>query len=147
MEISSAIICNWAEVREGVVFIAGGGITRAWKPQYPAPLGVCLAVVLSGTEGEMIGIQHEVEMVVSDADGLEIGRLSGGLSTAGGADLQPGETLQLPLAFNLTMLPIPAPGAYDLKIRVDGGAIAGQPERTLTIYSMQIPDQPEVPAV
>jgi hypothetical protein len=142
MEISTSMICNWAEVREGVLFVAGGGITRAWKPQFPAPLGVCFAVVLSGTQGEMIGIPHDVEMVVSDADGQELARLTGALQTAGNTELQPGETLQLPLAFNLTMLPIPAAGAYDLRVSVDRGAVAGQPERIMTIYAMQMPAQP-----
>jgi hypothetical protein len=142
MEITTAVICNWAEVREGILFISGGGITRAWKPQFPAPLGVCFAVILEGTQGEMIDISHEVEIVVTDADGAELGRLTGALQATGSPELHPAETLQLPLAFNLTMLPIPAAGAYDLRVSVDRGAVAGQPERTLTIRAMQAPAAP-----
>ncbi|MHB8464368.1 MAG: DUF6941 family protein [Acidimicrobiales bacterium] len=136
MEITTALVCNWAEVREGILFVSGGGITRAWKQQFPAPFGVCLALVLEGTQGEMIGVPHEVEIEIADGDGVVAGQVTAGLQANGSPDLEPGEMMQVPLAFNLSMLPLPAVGAYDIKVRVDRGSIAGQPERVLTIRAM-----------
>jgi hypothetical protein len=137
MDITTALVCNWAEVREGILFVSGGGITRAWKPQFPAPFGICVAMMLEGTQGELIGVPHDVEIAITNEDGVAIGQVKAALQANGSPDLQPGEMLQVPLAFNLGLLPIPAPGAYDLTVSVDRGSIAGQPERTLTIRAMQ----------
>jgi hypothetical protein len=84
----------------------------------------------------MIGIDHDVEIEVANADGMQVGQVTAGLQANGSPDLQPGEMLQVPLAFNLNMLPIPDAGAYDIKVRVDRGSLAGQPERVLTIRAM-----------
>jgi hypothetical protein len=142
MDITTALICNWAEVREGILFVSGGGVTRSWKPQFPAPLGVCVAVMLEGTQGEMVGFSHDVEIEISDADGVQVGLVKAAIQANGSPDLQPGEMLQGPLAFNLTMVPIPSAGGYDFKVRLDRGSVAGQPERALTMRAMQGPPAP-----
>jgi hypothetical protein len=142
MEITTALVCNWAEVREGILFVSGGGITRAWKPQFPAPLGACVAVVLEGTQGEIIGVPHEVEIEICNADGAQLGLVKAGIQAAGSNDLEPGEMMQVPLAFNISMVPLPGPGAYDIKVRLDRGAIAGQPERSLSVRAREVPPQP-----
>lgn len=145
MEITTALVCNWAEVREGILFVSGGGITRAWKQSFPAPFGVCLALVLEGTQGEMIGIPHDVEIEVTTADGEQVGQVTAGIQANGSPDLEPGETLQVPLAFNLNMLPLPLPGAYDINVRIDRGSVAGQPERVLAIRALVAPEPPSAP--
>jgi hypothetical protein len=136
VDITTALICNWAEVREGILFVSGGGITRSWKQQFPAPLGVCVAVMLEGTQGEMIDISHDVEIEISNEDGVQVGLVKAAIQAKGSPDLQPGEMLQVPLAFNLTLVPIPAGGAYDFKVRLDRGSLAGQPERVLTLRAL-----------
>ena len=46
MELKAAIICDAASVREGLLHVLGGGITRIWRQDLPAALGVALAVIV-----------------------------------------------------------------------------------------------------
>jgi hypothetical protein len=133
VDITSALICNYAEVREGLLFIAGGGVTRLVRPEYPAALGICVAVVMEGTEGEVAGIPHDIQLVVRDTDGQLVAEVKGGFQAGDNLHLEPGELVQLPIAFNLTGVVVPAAGAYDIDVAIDGGHLAGQPERTVTI--------------
>jgi hypothetical protein len=133
MDITSALICNYAEVREGLLFIAGGGVTRLVRPEYPATLGICVAVVMEGTEGEVAGIPHDIQLLVRDGDGQPVAEVKGGFQAGDNLRLEPAEMVQLPIAFNLTGVVVPAPGAYDIDVAIDGGHLAGQPERTVTI--------------
>jgi hypothetical protein len=133
MDISSALICNYAEVREGILFVSGGCITRLWRTEYPASLGVCVVVVLEGTEGEMAGIAHDIRLVVRNADGEVAAELNGSLNAGPMQGLEPGETVQLPVVFNLYGVVIPRADAYDVDIELDGGERMGQAQRTQTI--------------
>lgn len=45
MQLASAILCDFAQVREGLLFVSGGGITRIWRETFPAAAGVSLALV------------------------------------------------------------------------------------------------------
>ena len=39
MELTTALLCDHVQVREGLLFIVAGGITRLRRPSYPAALG------------------------------------------------------------------------------------------------------------
>ncbi len=39
-------LCDHVQVRDGLLFIVAGGITRLRRPSYPATLGAGLAVVI-----------------------------------------------------------------------------------------------------
>ena len=43
MEVTTAMLSDFAQVREGLLFVSSGGITRCYREQLPAPLGVHLA--------------------------------------------------------------------------------------------------------
>jgi hypothetical protein len=142
VDISSALICNYAEVREGLLFVTGGAVTRLVRPSYPSTLGVCVGIVLEGTEGEVAGIAHELRLVVRDSDGHTVAEVTGGFQAGDNLQVEPGELVQLPVAFNLMGVGIPSPGAYDIDVGLDGGDRAGQPERTLTIRAILVAAPP-----
>ena len=135
MDISTALLCDFAEVREGLLFLVGGPITRLWRPEFPAPMNVCVALVLEGTEGELAGISHDLQVSVVDADGRSHAEARAGIQAApeGFGDLAPGEIVPIPVAVPLLGVPLPEPGSYDVHILLDGGAGLGQPERVLTL--------------
>ena len=68
MDVTTAMLADFAQVREGLLFVSSGGITRCYREQLPAPLGVHLAIVLEldRLEAER---PHEVRVVVVDEDG------------------------------------------------------------------------------
>jgi hypothetical protein len=44
MRIIAGVLCDYAEVREGLLTIVSAGITRLWRAELPAPMGVFLAL-------------------------------------------------------------------------------------------------------
>lgn len=60
IHLGAALLCDAATVRENVVHILGGGLTQLSRPDYPAPLGADVALVLyvDGTPGTEV--QHKV---------------------------------------------------------------------------------------
>ena len=47
MKVSVAAICDFAQVREGLLSVISAGINRLWRPQYPAPMGAMLALIVA----------------------------------------------------------------------------------------------------
>ena len=38
MQVVTALLCDYASVREGLLNILGGGVNRLWRAELPAPL-------------------------------------------------------------------------------------------------------------
>ncbi len=100
-----------------MLFVTGGGVKRIWRSQYPAPLGVSLAMVFEVHQMEL-PYPHEVAIRVMGPDGQEVATVQAGFSA--GADLEVGEELLVPLALDLRNVLLPAAGAYSVEIAVDG---------------------------
>jgi hypothetical protein len=118
MDVTTALLCDFAQVRDGLLFVSSGGITRLWRNDLPAPMGVCLAIVI---ELDQVESQrpHELHVVVMGEDGGKAAEIKGGF-TAGGHDLDVTERIHLPLTFDLRAIGLERYGRYDLKIYVDG---------------------------
>ncbi|HVT78996.1 MAG TPA: hypothetical protein VHD87_18285 [Acidimicrobiales bacterium] len=117
--VASALLCDAATVREGLLHILGGGITRLHRAEFPAPMQVTLVaqVVLTPTE---IQFAHDVTAVIQTEDGDVVVQANGHLE-AGQPNpmLEPGESVILPLVINLHNVVVPAPGGYSIEISVD----------------------------
>jgi hypothetical protein len=107
-------------VREQLLHILGGGITRVAREEYPAPLGMALAlrVMLHPTE---VDASHKLRVLLQDEDGKPVAEIGAefGIQDVG-EDVQPGEEISLALPLLLYDLPLPAPGAYSFELLIDG---------------------------
>jgi hypothetical protein len=119
MEVPSALLCDFASVREGLLFVIGGGVSRLFRPTYPGSLGVSIAFIVDLDPGD-IGVPHQISVRIRDEDGREVGRVLGAFNVPEAPDREPGETLHVPLAIDLRPIPLPATGAYTAAIDVDG---------------------------
>lgn len=135
MRVDTALLCDWVTVREGLLNILGGGITRLWRDEYPAPLGAALAlrVVLHPTETKT---EHEFQLLLLGEDGATVADLLGkfgvgvdedgnvvGLQPGGEiTSLQPGEevAIAIPITIVASTIGIPSPGAYSFELLIDG---------------------------
>ncbi len=117
--VVSALLCDAATVREGLLHILGGGITRLHRGEYPAPMQVTLVaqVVLTPVEVEH---PHDVTAIVQTEDGDVVVQATGHLE-AGPPNplLEPGESVILPLMIGLHGVVLPGPGGYSIEISVD----------------------------
>lgn len=119
----NAFLADAVSTRDSLLSVLGGGVTRLWRSEYPAPMNVDLALLLTVHPTEAAE-PHRVRVLIQSADGPpEIARLEGEFSfgdpTPGPRGRQPGESLVLPLGLNLRQIAIPEPGGYSVEILVD----------------------------
>jgi hypothetical protein len=122
VEIQAAILCDFAQVREGMLFVSSGGISRLYRPDQPMPLGIWLAVVLEVTADEMFAV-HELRVTVSGEDGATVGSVTAGMQAPAGMQVQlnPGEPAVIPVVIPLMPIVVPGHGMYDIRIVADNG--------------------------
>lgn len=118
MEIVAAVLCDFASVREGLLIVVGGGVTRLWREQLPAPLGIHLAAMLECTRDELAR-PHEIQVWVRTEDGDEIAHVRGGFALQEVGDLDPGETTMVPIPLSLVPVGVNAYGRYSVHLQVD----------------------------
>lgn len=113
-----AFLCDAATVREGLLHILGGGITRLWREQFPAQIAATLAVmiVLHPTEAES---EHKMVIRVASEDGQDIATMEGSFRAQRGDLSKPGELIASPLVLNLHSVPLPRAGSYSVDILID----------------------------
>jgi hypothetical protein len=108
-------------VREGLLHILGGGITEASRPEYPAPLGMALAmrIMMHPTE---LGGPHRVDVILNDEDGQRVTNFNVDI---GVPELPPegipaGVEPEIMFAWDFPGRPqLPHPGKYSFEVLID----------------------------
>lgn len=131
-----ALLCDAATVRESLLHVLGGGVTRIWRPQFPAALGVDLALVLTLAQSEAQE-KHRLRVLVQTADGAKLAEAIAEIGVAPSADLKPGERITVPVALSLRQVPIPADGIYGVEVLIDGIL-----QRSFTFVAASLPTKP-----
>jgi hypothetical protein len=118
MRIDTALLSDAATVREGLLHILGGGITRINRPSFPAPLGVALAlrVMVHPTEANKT---HQLTVYLLDEDGDQLAevRIEFGINDPSALDV--GEEASLALPIGLHNVAIPDAGSYSFELLID----------------------------
>lgn len=119
MRVDCALLCDSVTVREGLLHILGGGVTRLGRPEYPAPLNIALAlrVMVHPTEA---GKPHQMEVRLLAEDGAEAATVNIGFELGSNATVRPGEELSAVFPVPLHLVGIPHPGAYSFELLIDG---------------------------
>jgi hypothetical protein len=133
IEVTTALLCDHAQVREGLLFVLSGGVSRVMRDSFPAVMGTCLALVLEldGNEAEQ---PHHLEIVVVGEDGEEVARVAADVQVGSTAAAKPAESLHIPFAVDLRNVALARAGAYETRVYVDG-----ELRRTLQFWAEPIP--------
>ncbi|MCY4163165.1 MAG: hypothetical protein OXE93_02960 [bacterium] len=115
MDIRVATLCDFAQVREGLLFVSSAGITRVYRESFPAPIGVMLALVLEMSPVEA-GISNKIKVRVEDADGLKLVEILGEMQVKLGSGHDPGEMVHVPFVADFRNMKLPNPGRYQVAI-------------------------------
>jgi hypothetical protein len=130
MEVTTAMLADFAQVREGLLFVASGGITRCYRDALPAPLGVYLATVLDLDRFEAEQV-HQLQVSVVDEDGQPLAEITGEIQL-GATQLMINENLNVPITFDLRNVPVERFGSVEIRLYV-----GGEHRRTLPIWVLQ----------
>ena len=134
------MLCDAATVREGLVNILAGGVTRLWRAALPAPLGVAVAVALEVPQDEL-ETPHEVNVRITNDEGL-VGRMMGAFQAGPQPRLEEGESAVVPFAMPLHNVGTSVHGRHVLEISVDAGAAV----KTIEFWVLH-PDEMQIPPI
>lgn len=118
MRISTALLCDAATVREGLLHILGGGVSVMGRGEYPAPMLVQLAILIHQHPTEL-GRAHVLDVIVQQADGGRVAEASVEWLTPPEAARTLGELAQ-PVVLPLQDVGLPAAGSYSVELLIDG---------------------------
>ncbi|NND73955.1 MAG: hypothetical protein HKN44_03015 [Ilumatobacter sp.] len=119
-QLKSLILCDFAQVREGLLFVQSGGLTRLVAPSFPAKF-TCHVAALVWLPPHEAGTAHQMVMKVKSATtALLIATINVAMhETPPPVGLQPGEGRLVPIVVPLTAVTFPEPAEYDLQVEVD----------------------------
>lgn len=141
MRLTTAILCDFATVREGLLHVLGGGVTRLWREQLPAPLNVTIAMMLE-VEQQHLGSLIEVGVVIKDVDDERIIEARGAVQSGPGR-LERGEMQLVPMAIPLVGGPATEKyGKHTVEFTVNGR----YQSLGLTFYVLH-PDEKALPSL
>jgi Family of unknown function (DUF6941) len=133
MEVDTCLLCEAATVKEGLLYILGGGITHVPRESFPAPLGVSLALRIIGEPADAAN-PHTVEIVLRDDESeIEVTRVKLGIEVTEDppADAPNAEIL---LAWGFPGQPVlPHEGRYTFDILIDAVRYKQVPVTAITI--------------
>lgn len=136
MKLDWAMLANYAEVREGLVFVAGGGIDTVQTQQLPALLNATILVrlLLHRTEANK---QHSIELEITDEDGATVAKVQAGVMVPLHPDVPVGWEIPSMVALNIHGLHLTREGHYAVEISADGAHL-----RTLNLRTKVNPHAP-----
>lgn len=122
------LLCDFANVREGLLNVVSGGITRIICGEgFPARLPAFLAMSVC-VEAHRVHDRHTGRVTLRHTDTLdEIARMD--LEFSGQADLHPGEGMNMHLALPLHGITVERSGQVDISV-----AINDQPAGLLSVW-------------
>lgn len=127
-----AVLADVAHVRDGLLFVLGGGVQHISYASFPGRLGRQVGIVLELRPVECAATHH-IKAIVQDVDGNVLVERAIQLQVSVTADLDPGEPLLNMSVFDLMDVEIPAPGRYSVEIIVNGKLGASLPFKALLI--------------
>lgn len=118
--LNALILCDFAQIREGLLFVQSGGLTRLAAPTFPAQFACHVAALVYLPPHEA----GEAHGMVIKAKAAETATLVATVKvsmheTPPPAGLQPGEGRQIPIVVPLSVISFPSPGEYDLHVEID----------------------------
>ena len=126
--LRASILCDFAQVRDGVLFVASGGITRVAATSVPANLRLYLALVIEVGPDELDKV-HEFRVRITANQSVNVlvnSSFSFGPMQSPGTFA--GEATQFPLVVDIKA-ELPEWGAYDIAVTLDN-----EPEMPLTFW-------------
>lgn len=141
MKLDWMTLANYAEVNNGLLYIAGG----AWDTiNVNAPLEGAPDSVFAVIQGTLIirllfhstevDREHAFAVTIMDEDGANVGQADGAVRP----ERQPGIPMGWDTPFNmvlpLTGIPLPRPGLYTISLTVAGTHLGDRPFRVLKVF-------------
>lgn len=138
MQLRLAVVCDHAEVREGLLTVVSSGVTRLWRSELPGPLGVMVALQVELDAAER-PYPHEIRLVVRAPSGGELAQFRGAVQAGLASsltDADEGAILSMPI--DLRMVGLTEYGWHTFEATFDDMPLA-----TLRVKAAARPEPPQ----
>lgn len=116
--LTTLLLCDFAQVREGLLFVSSGGVSRVVQTTYPANPRLHLAMVVH-LPATSLGRSHQVSVRLKYPDAAEVianAEVAIHLNAVSGA--YPGEGINVPQVIDLAPIQFPRPGQVDVQVSI-----------------------------
>jgi hypothetical protein len=127
MQLSTAVLCDFAQIRDGLLFVSSGAISRLYRRGLPSPLGLMVGLVIE-IPVEDAGDEHELVAQVINRQGEELAVVRNAFRV-GDHNLFPHEVQQAPAVISVTGVEAVSWGTHQVRLYLDDVL-----DRTLTFY-------------
>jgi hypothetical protein len=113
------LLCDFAQVREGLLFVSSGGISRVVQTTYPANPRLHLAMVVH-LPAASLEVSHQVHVRLKYPDTAEVianAEVAILLNALSGT--YPGEGINVPQVIDLAPIKFARPGQVDVQVSID----------------------------
>ena len=125
MKVTTVMLADHATVREGLLHVLGGGITRIMRDPLPAQLGVVLALMLQADDPADFKKVHDLGVSVSHIDSGKGESVAKAVLTVQPlSEIGPGPLPYISLVVPLQGVPIMETGVHEISVRLDGEMVA-----------------------
>jgi hypothetical protein len=118
MRVTTALLCDAATVREGLLNVLGGGVTRVNASMYPFQYTGALALIFTAhpTEARQ---GHNFQVLLQSEDGKRLVELGGQMQATPSPHAEVGEEMIIPVVLNFVVA-LPAAGRFSYEVLIDG---------------------------
>jgi hypothetical protein len=119
MRLTAAMLADHASVKNGGLYVLGGGVDKLSRSKFPSPFGVEIALEVEFEQSEA-GTKHALSLQIKTERGRPVMGLDGEF-TVNPTEESPYSTRHVPIAVALPAeAALPRPGTYMLSVLIDG---------------------------
>jgi len=129
--LTTLLLSDFAQVRERLLFVSSGGISRVVQTSYPAQPRIFLALVVHLPAGSL-GRPHQVRIKLKYPDQAAlIAQVDVTMNLDEVLGAHPGEGINMPQVIDLSPVVFEHPGQVDVQVSIDD-----EPAGDLTFWMM-----------
>lgn len=131
--ITTMLLCDFAQVREGLLTVVSGGVTRVGISRFPSPTPLFLAIMIYLPPNHLED-NHEVRVRFKYPETAEkFAEANVNVNPRAPAD-QRADGIFFPVPLDLRGVTLPRPGRIDIQVELDG-----EHQGDLTLQAFQPP--------
>lgn len=119
MKLEMLALAEFANSREGLLNMVGGGINRVTAAEYPVGFGAYLAAMIRLQDESELGTHSFAVELRRRASRADVGGAIGSFDVSKKASAQSHEQVRSVLTVDLRPLVLPGPGDYKVTLRID----------------------------
>jgi hypothetical protein len=127
LDLSTAVLCDFAQVRDRLLFVASGAVSRLYRSELPSPIGLMVGLIIE-VPLEDAGMNHSLRAEVINRHGTVLATLDN-VFRVGDEGLFPHEVQQVPLVLSITGVRARTWGTHQIRLYLDDELV-----RALTLY-------------